>query len=103
MNKEIKEILEYFKKYVNDKFETYTVVDRHTNYLKILLDYITNLQQLYDRALTDLVKESHKNMKAVEYIKNINERAYKDDYGTLFSTQDLLEILQGEDGVSNRN
>ena len=45
MKDEIKEILDYFKKYVNDKFETYTVVDSHTNYLGILLDYITNLQQ----------------------------------------------------------
>ena len=33
--------------------------------------------------------------KAIEYIKNINERAYKDDYGTCFSTYDLLNILQG--------
>lgn len=44
-NNDIKEILDYFKKYVNDKYETYTVVDKHTQNLKILLNYISDLQE----------------------------------------------------------
>lgn len=175
MNKEIKEILEYFKKYVNDKFETYTVVDRHTQNIAILLDYITNLQeQLYmasldiqelterdiwcpsncdrlinlqnrvndledtiidkhecidayseiinnrDKEIIELEEESEEAVKywqnqcglrqkaidkAISFINEVNDKEQDKLYWTMLEgeTLDLLNILQGEDSVSNRN
>lgn len=45
MTDEIKESYIKLFKYVNDKYETYTIVDENTKAIKALLDYITNLQE----------------------------------------------------------
>ena len=59
------------------------------------IERIHELEQEIDSEY--ITKENYKSKidKAIEYIEQINQRAYKDDYGTVFSTQDLLEILQG--------
>ena len=69
MSDEIKEILNYFNKYVDDKYETYTVVDNHTNNLRILLDYITNLQEENERL-------RQQNLSLIEYRDSIIDENY---------------------------
>lgn len=80
MSDEIKEILDYMKQYVENIYEHDSEPMLNWKDLKKLLDYITNLQtiereysnllsenaelqQKYDKALSDLVKESHKRIK----------------------------------------
>jgi hypothetical protein len=44
MNDEIKEILEYWKFYINEQ-NNYKLLNVHFDEIKKVLDYITNLQQ----------------------------------------------------------
>ena len=58
----------------------------------VVLDYITNLQQKYDRALEDSVKETHKLMAIRKYLKD-NER----EYGSLDDNEKIiLGIIEGK-------
>lgn len=107
MNNEIKEILDYYKK-DNEEFEEFmiknfnqhqletTFHDRYQRYKnhKVLLDYITNLQEEYKQANYDrymnyelFVKEKEEN----EILKKDVE-ALKKQYNELFNN-----ILQGSD------
>lgn len=62
------------------------------NRMKQLLDYITNLQEKYDKALEDSVKETHKLMAIRKYLKD-NER----EYGSLEDNEKIiLGIIEGE-------
>ena len=79
MKDEMKEILDYFKKYVNDKYETYTVVDRHTQNLTILLNYITNLQE-ENKQLKEQLEylRSNEYLNQVKWERTFNEELVKD-------------------------
>ena len=66
MNNEIKEILDKLK----SGFCSALTYEK-------LLDYITNLQKKYDKALTDLVKESHTRMELENKITDLQEENEK--------------------------
>ncbi len=73
---EIKEILDYLKNstFIPDETKRkYKIL--HRDEVRKLLDYITNLQKKYDKALSDLVKVSHKIM---ELSKNY-DRIYNEN------------------------
>ena len=111
MNKEIKEILDFLEGIVNEKYAMPSEQELlNEKEIKILLDYITNLQeeneklyiQLEDKAneqiKTMYLEYKSRNEKAIEKIKKIQENAIK--YGANHDAiicQDLLNILQGED------
>lgn len=61
MKEEIKEILDY----IDDRI----ISNEKWNKIK---DYITNLQESYDKALTDLVHESHTRMELQEENERLN-------------------------------
>ena len=115
MKEEIKEILAYFEEYIK-------ITDMHDSEpmlnwkdLKIVLDYITNLQEENERLkeLCDKYEEEHANEfqcwkrdrkellelrsridKAIEYIK---EKARNNCWIDQYEANDLINILQGED------
>lgn len=60
MNEEIKSTIEIFDEMIDEA--KYEVIYVQKTDLKLLLDYITNLQQKYDMALEDSIKESHRRM-----------------------------------------
>ena len=109
MNNDIKEILDYFNKYVNDKYETYTIVDENTKAIKVLLDYITNLQEKYNDLLeihkienSDIQELQEKIDKSIEYLNNNTlfnfEPSEVKNINLITDTkakEDLLNILQG--------
>lgn len=105
MNNDIKEILAYMMQYVENKYEHDSEPMLNWKDIKCILDYITNLQEKYNKALNDLVKESHKNIKAIEKIKKIQYNANK--YGVdhdVIVCQDLLNILEGNNNeTTNEN
>ena len=124
MNDEIKEILDYYRKDIEKKelfMKDYTEKQLKTTFQKsyqryknhkLLLDYITNLQEENKRLQQnnyDMQKEMamcwQKIDKAVEYIKNnalyyedydydINEELYLTDIVDSEAKQNLLNILQ---------
>lgn len=73
MNDEIKEIIEYFKddidyleeelKYPNFKGRYITIRDKECEYLRKLLDYITNLQQINKNLTNSLNKKVEEGIK----------------------------------------
>jgi len=83
--------------------EKLTNLQEENKRLKEIVENITTLtvcgdrKQIKNTAQYKLDIAQDKIEKAIEYIKSINKRMYKDDYGTFFSTEDLLNILQGED------
>ena len=107
MNNAIKEILDGFKEILDNPTtsdECYDgriiVIDRSYDLdldeIKLLLDYITNLQHiedLYNQLLNDYDNESKKIYKAIEYIKS-NEWAK--DYEISSCRTRLLNILKGD-------
>ena len=94
---DIKEIINYFKDDINFLEQELknpnflgrfiTIKDKEYNYLKILLNYITNLQE----KLNQYEKEDYKARceKAVEYL----EKPYRDNFD--YSKAELLNILNG--------
>ena len=85
MNENIKEILDNLK----DIDKTSILKN---NDAKIILDYIANLQEKYDKALGDSVKETHKLMAIRKYLKD-NER----EYGSLEDNEKIiLGIIEGK-------
>lgn len=114
MNDEIKEIIEYFKddidyleeelKYPNFKGRYITIRDKECEYLRKLLNYITNLQQEKD-SFEKIANQNYKvandyksrNEKAIEIIKTYSNTL--DTRGVLLYSN-LLNILQGSDKKS---
>ena len=115
MNNEIKEIIEYFKddidflevelKHPEFKGRYITIRDKECEYLRKLLDYITNLQEEkdslddYNRHLHNELKDyKSRNDKAIEYIKLWH---YRNDFRVNSFTkgvkEELLDILKGSD------
>lgn len=105
MNKEIKEILDDLLKCVNDNQQEQTLKTEH---IKLLLDYITNLQQENER-LNKTLEEHDETLentfnlvgqlilridKAIEYIKT-NGGTYHGEL--MYRAKDLLNILQGSE------
>ena len=87
MKDEIKEILEFDFESQGERIE---INEYERNILK---DYITNLQEKYDKALEDSVKETHKLMAIRKYLKD-NER----EYGSLEDNEKIvLGIIEGDD------
>ena len=88
MNEEMKESIRILEEYTTDKEETFTVLNKNTKALRILLDYITNLQEEYEYYKS-------RNEKAIEYIKKYQR---KDGFLNLneWQTIDLLNILGGD-------
>ncbi len=68
MKDEIKEILEFDFQSQGERIE----INEYER--DILKDYITNLQEKYDKALTDLVHESHTRIKLERKITNSQKR-----------------------------
>ncbi|MBQ4031326.1 MAG: hypothetical protein II625_06195 [Bacilli bacterium] len=108
MNDEIKEILAYFEEYVK-------ITDMHDSEpmlnwkdLKIVLDYITNLQQENKKlskqhlaTIDKLIETQQRIEKAVEYIEKSKEINYK-TIDTLSEEVKLLKgILNGENVMLN--
>ena len=90
INDEIKLILKKLKIVSEEQERGLYLCDKEHS--KILLDYITNLQQKYDRALEDSVKETHKLMEIRKYLKD-NER----EYGSLEDNEKIiLGIIEGK-------
>ena len=90
INDEIKLILKKLKIVSEEQERGLYLCDKEHS--KILLDYITNLQQKYDRALEDSVKETHKLMAIRKYLKD-NER----EYGSLEDNEKIiLGIIEGK-------
>jgi len=82
MNNEIKEILEvngdkYNVNLPKEVKEAFTCIDYELSVcnceLPKILDCITNLQEKYDKALTDLVHEGHKRIELENKITNLQE------------------------------
>jgi len=72
MNNEIKEILDYLTKFINDKEEiTKYGCEISVKQAKPLLDYITNLEQ-----------ENEKKDKIIEKIRKMLHKRLLDDYDT---------------------
>ena len=122
MKDEIKEILDYCNKYINDKNMQYSEPMLNAKSLKLLLDYITNLQQrceylersnnrredeimsLRDECVDGETYKS-RNEKAINYIMTELITEWDIENGGCVSGSDLpvyaitplLNILQGED------
>ena len=87
---EIKEILYYFRKYVNDKYETYTVVDMHTQKLEILLTYITNLQTI-EQQYSAILSENAELENRITNLQEELEEEKRIEQESLKTIQDLQE------------
>ena len=112
MNKEIEEIIEYFRndiKWLEEELKNphylgyyITIRDKEYEYLKQLLDYITNLQK-ENKQLTnaryslDRIELENRNNKAIEYIEDYKHEYYYD----LVDKKEVLNILKGEDNVKD--
>ena len=113
MNEEIKEILNYLK----SSFRNYAVSHSdYLNWIKIIEDYITNLQQKLDKAESDnlILAIENEKLNASNYIKlDFKRRCEKAidyiaihsnriaihsnrDYNDVVDVDELLEILRGE-------
>lgn len=116
MNKEIKKMLEQMKIIaITGKDKNGIKVDGYglqQNGLKILLDYITNLQQengMMRKLIDEGVENSYKKLKKLENIRKeaIEYIKHAQNYGTMAQVMphlkpyvngdDLLNILQGSD------
>lgn len=103
MNEDIKEVLAYFEEYIR-------ITDMHDSEpmlnwkdLKIVLDYITNLQkdlkyqkeaeQEYNEKHTKLMKKYRASQEKINKAINYLEQPYRDNFD--FSKAQLLSILQG--------
>ena len=115
MKDEIKEILDYYQKDI-DRYEknmkNYTEYQQKTTFSKnyqryknhkILLDYITNLQEENEKLnmQNDLMEQNIEDLqdirdKAIEYIKDDMYVEPKELYG-LVDGQAVLNILQGKE------
>ena len=118
MNKEIEEIIEYFRndiKWLEEELKNphylgnyITIRDKEYEYLKQLLDYITNLQEenerlnnQYDLMENSLDEKQEVIDKAIEYCEEITSREIDIsdtdyDLGQDFTARDILNILRGE-------
>ena len=86
MNKEVKKILDEINKFPYGKF--YGLKQEQVNQIKQLLDYITNIEQQYEKSLEDSVKESHRRMELEQEIQDLRA-----DYGSKAQVErDLLEL-----------
>lgn len=127
MKDEIKEILDRLKDSVDNPIDTevdqfteeaydipnYFCLDPTTNDCKVLLDYITNLQEkvkLLTTGLeaTDKAYKDYKsrNEKAIEFVKKESKKCYTNQPSAnptkvignfMWHTDELLNILQGSD------
>ena len=96
MNKEIKEIIEYF--------EMYLYIDDRIKFDKIL-DYITNLQEQYNDLLeihkienNDIQELQDKIDKAIEYIKSCTwSNGIDNELQYSLHVPTLLNILEGDE------
>ena len=111
MNDEIKEILDYWRFYINEP-NNYKLLTVHFDELKKILDYITNLQQENERLnhqlevqeeLTErnrLRKHCYKSRieKAIEYIKEQYKYFEGSDknWQPVLDNKKLLNILDGK-------
>lgn len=98
MNNEIKEILAYFEEYIK-------ITDMHDSEpmlnwkdLKIVLDYINNLQEKYEEADNDRHILFEQKEKAIEYFKYQLENLdfYEDTKARMLCAMGIV-LLQGED------
>jgi len=117
MNKEIKEILDYYKKeiekdelfmkdYTEEQLKT-TFQKKYQRYRnhKLLLDYITNLEQELDLVKNKLIEEHSKNFNAIEFIKEkisstkgiINDYMYHKEHN-----KHLIELLKEDIDMYNK-
>ena len=79
MSDDIKEILDKLQKVANrETASRNTLMEMKDKDYHLLLDYITNLQQLYDKAIEDVVLESRKRMLLQE--ENKMYAQLKDEY-----------------------
>lgn len=97
MNKDIKEILDYCNKYINDKYMQYSEPMLNAKSLKIILDYITELQTNLKNMLDDNIDNTNKIRKAIEYIKEQSRFTEGCDIYKICNKEILLNILQGDD------
>lgn len=113
MKEEIKEILDNLRFSYEQNKELYEKYNQdvmryiiHLKEAKLLLDYITNLQEKYERMKenADILSNGYnelekRNEKAIEYIKDVSRETLNN--GRVFynelPAQDLLNILKGED------
>ena len=122
MNQEIEEIIEYFRndiKWLEEEFKNshylgkyITIRDKEYEYLKQLLDYITNLQEenkelnrmceLYSKSLynADLTKAEIKIDKAIKQLDNI-KFCVKYNKTLCKCLTEIQDILRGKDNESN--
>ena len=91
MNDEIKEILEYWKFYINEP-SNYKLLNVHFDEIKKVLDYITNLQQENKKykEVIDKIKEL--------IIDNIEETTY--EYIGSNKIKVLQNLIMDNDGVN---
>lgn len=114
MNDEIKIILNNFKKHLKENYKDYLngAVNSTEYYIscgdiKILLDYITDLQVENDitESYEETCKEQHEEIEksqqridnAIEYIEDNTYKCYETDYMDLTGIKELLNILNGGD------
>ena len=93
MSNEIKEILDKWNKVCNNELE---YVDLTRKQMKILLNYITNLQEIIDKAI-EYIKE---NIADIDFIKKeYDEKTLKnpDIETTFIDIENLLNILKGSE------
>ena len=79
MKKEIKEILDYWKFYINEP-NNYKLLNVHFDEIKKVLDYITNLQQIeqnHKETNATLMSELAKLEEENERLKELNKNASK--------------------------
>ena len=106
MNKEIKEILDFLEGIVNEKYAMPSEQELlNEKEIKILLDYITNLQEENEKLYIQLEDKANEQIKTMylEY-KSRNEKAIEfcKKYDFILKWQ-LLEILEGEDKTPQEN
>ena len=94
MNDEIKEILDYFQKDVDKYEETINNISQHKRHIntKILIDYITNLQQENQKykEVIDKACQCIKDFLCSEEYINVDGDAIANNY------KNILNILKGE-------
>jgi len=111
MTKEIKEILNYMKQYVENKYEHDSEPMLNYKDLQIVLDYITNLEQENERlkdelystnqVVNELLDSQSRNEKAIEdidlVIEIIKQQPTEDDSWILNRLNGFKYLLNGGD------
>jgi len=102
MTNEIKEILDYFEEYIKDNDMHCSEPMLNWKDLKIVLDYITNLQREIDKLTAESTDWESKVYDLQERINKATDKLYC--YGEVFDSKilqqfqkEMEDILQGED------